>query len=185
MFAEVIFFCWIKFFKTNNKNQEKASFPIYTLSVSLCLSLSLSVSLCLSLCLSVSVSVSVSLALSVSLCLCLSLSLSLSVSVSLCLSVSLSLSVSVSLCLCLSLSLCLSVSVSKHKSQILNLTSFGDYKKLCYILFTTSIHCTAKYIRNCLFLRELRCINDIINFYALLRFNINVTFSYCLKDIYL
>ena len=71
------------------------------------------------------------------------------------------------------------------QAQLLNFTSFGDYKKLCCILFTTSnktsIHCTAKYISNCLL---LRCINDITNFYALLRFNVNVIFSYCLKDIY-
>ena len=44
------------------------------------------------------------------------------------------------------------------QSQILNLTSFDDYKKLCYILFTTSnktsIHCTAKYISKCLLLRN-------------------------------
>ena len=44
------------------------------------------------------------------------------------------------------------------QSQILNLTSFDDYKKLCYILFTTSnktsIHCTAKYISKCLLLRD-------------------------------
>ena len=44
------------------------------------------------------------------------------------------------------------------QSQILNLTSFDDYKKLCYILFITSnktsIHCTAKYISKCLLLRD-------------------------------
>ena len=44
------------------------------------------------------------------------------------------------------------------QSQIWNLTSFDDYKKLCYILFTTSnktsIHCTAKYISKCLLLRD-------------------------------
>ena len=44
------------------------------------------------------------------------------------------------------------------QSQILNLTSFDDSKKLCYILFTTcnktSIHCTAKYISKCLLLRD-------------------------------
>ena len=44
------------------------------------------------------------------------------------------------------------------QSQILNFTSFDDYKKICYILFTTSnktsIHCTAKYISKCLLLRD-------------------------------
>ena len=52
----------------------------------------------------------------------------------------------------------------KHKqfrakqAKILNFTSFGDYKKLCYMLFTTSnktsIHCTAKHTSKCLLLRD-------------------------------
>ena len=88
-----------------------------------------------------------------------------------------------------------SVTVCNHLSSVvtichyvsLSLCYYVIVMLLCYILFTTSnktsIHCTSKYISKCLLLRDLY-INDITNFYTLLRFNVNVIVI-VLKDVIL